>query len=136
MSQQTAIYLAGPMRGYVQYNFPLFDEWEDYLLGRKFVVASPARMDRECDNLHPEQFPEDWDWNSVPTYFSVTDAMRRDICNIAECSHIIMLPGWQYSSGACAEFNVARACGLTIGLAEREDPYPVFPCIPTRRLVP
>lgn len=127
MPRQTTIYLAGPMRGYVQYNFPLFDEWEDYLLGRNFAVASPARMDRERDDLHPEHFPEGWDWNTVPLSFSVTDAMRRNIREITMCTHIIMLPGWQYSSGACDEFNAARACGLTIGLAEREDPYPVFP---------
>ena len=129
MLRQTTIYLAGPMRGYVQYNFPLFDEWEEYILSCNIAVVSPARMDRECDDLHPENFPEGWDWNTVPVSFSVTDAMRRDIREITKCTHIIMLPGWQYSSGACAEFDVARACGLHIGLADREDPYPVFPLL-------
>ncbi len=47
MSEKPTIYIAGPMSGYPQYNFPAFDEARDELRENGWQVVSPADMDRE-----------------------------------------------------------------------------------------
>jgi hypothetical protein len=40
-------YIAGPMRGYDQCNFPAFDRARDHIIGMGHVVTSPADLDRQ-----------------------------------------------------------------------------------------
>jgi hypothetical protein len=100
-------YLAGPMRGYEDFNFPAFHEAAKHL--REVVgwdVISPAEMDLAV--------------GLVPTadgVLSLADwytAMRRDIAALLEprVDRIVFLPGWRDSRGA----NVERIVGEAIGL--------------------
>ena len=92
------VYVAGPMSGLPEYNFPLFREVcallrSDY---PEWEVISPHEMD-EKDTV------EGWSWQ---------DFMRRDMKVIADCHAIALLPGWATSKGARLEHHVARELGL------------------------
>jgi hypothetical protein len=115
-----AYYLAGPMRGYRHYNFPAFDRAAEQLRSFGDTVINPADLDRE-KGLDPFALPPDHDWNSVPGDWQVKDFVRRDLAAIQECDAIYLLPGWEKSVGASAEYAVAEWLGLDI---EIEEPVP------------
>ena len=104
------VYLAGPMRGHEKFNFPAFDSARDKLLLKGWNVVSPADIDRAAgigDVDDPKPF------------------VYRDLfALLLVASHkgsIAMLPGWERSTGACAEFFLARWLGLKIRLAATGD---------------
>ena len=94
------IYLAGPMRGYVNHNFPAFNAAADKLRAEGHHVFNPADTGE----------PHGW---TVRDYMFVDLAW---ICNHAEA--VYLLPGWRDSKGACAE----RATALAIGIPAVELP--------------
>jgi hypothetical protein len=87
------LYLAGPMRGYPEFNFPAFHEAAKYIRGLGFEVVSPAEM----DVLSPPHASGEQ-----------TELMVRDIRALADCDGIALLPGWGDSIGATAEVFCAR----------------------------
>jgi hypothetical protein len=94
-------YLAGPMRGLKDYNFPAFDFAAEKLREEGYTVFSPADNDRETDNQGPS--------------FDIRRALRDDtrwICLYADA--VALLPGWENSKGAKAEIALAEALGLTV----------------------
>lgn len=93
-------YLAGPMRGYEHYNFPAFDAAAAVLRADGWEIFSPAEIDREIG------FDEKSD-DPLPKGF-LAEALRRDTIIIADVDNIILLPGWQESSGANYEMTIAR----------------------------
>lgn len=113
-----AIYIAGPMRGYPNFNFPAFNAAADYwsrVCG--FDVFNPAQDDMEkygCDisegnnNGCEKQAEQEHG-------FSLRDALARDcdwLCR--DATHIYMLKGWEQSKGATAEWALANALGLEV----------------------
>lgn len=95
------IYLAGPMRGIKDYNFPAFDFAAAELRAAGHTVFSPADNDRETDNQGAA--------------FDIRRALRDDtrwICNHAEA--VAVLPGWENSKGALMEVALAKALDLTV----------------------
>lgn len=94
------IYIAGPMTGYPEFNFPAFDAAEMALRCQGWDVISPAQMDREVGfNAATDKPDENW----------LADAMKRDIAAIVNrADAIAMLPGWERSTGAKAEFALAK----------------------------
>jgi hypothetical protein len=104
-NRSTVFYIAGPMSGLPQYNFPAFDKARDMLRRVGFRVISPADMDREV-GVDPTQ--SDFDPSVIDEAFLI-DAMHRDSqAIIHEADAMVMLPGWQLSTGAKAEFALAR----------------------------
>jgi hypothetical protein len=105
------------MRGYPDYNFPLFDEvaWE--LRQQGFVVISPAELDREA-----------YGWGVVPPPdldgFVLEEAMRRDLQQLLSCDGIVLLPGWAASEGVRTELTVAKAAGLAVYTWDGKQPVP------------
>jgi hypothetical protein len=104
------VYVAGPMRGYDQFNFPAFDAAEARLRAAGWHVISPAQMDRDLG------FDEHR--NSLDG-FDLEAAIRRDVEAImslvaAEGDAIAMLPGWEKSRGAKAEKALAEWRGLLV----------------------
>jgi hypothetical protein len=94
-------YLAGPMRGLKDYNFPAFDFAAEKLREEGYTVFSPADNDRETDNQGAS--------------FDIRRALRDDtswICRHADA--VALLPGWENSKGAKAEIALAEALGLTV----------------------
>lgn len=88
------IYVAGPMRGLPQHNFPAFYDAEEWLKRKGFEVLNPARADDET---------------GVPIgSIGIAEAMVRDAEMVAEADAIYMLHGWEYSEGAMVEWTLAR----------------------------
>ena len=105
------IYLAGPMRGLPNFNFPAFDEAADALREAGNEVFSPADHDRSV-NPDIENNPTG-DEALAPSDWTIRKALEADltwICREAEV--IALLPGWEKSTGAKAEWALGVALGL------------------------
>lgn len=104
------LYLAGPMRGYGNYNFQSFFFAEAMLRMRGHEVENPARMDIEEGKA---AWIESENRIAVSKDFTIEDALRRDILAMAQgCEGIVLLPGWEKSEGANKELDFARTIGL------------------------
>lgn len=99
------VYLAGPMTGLPQFNFPAFDAAEAKLRLLGHDVFNPAQMDRDL-GFDPAS-------SSVTNEF-LRDALRRDLSAICESDAIAMLSGWEKSGGARIEWMLAVHLGLKI----------------------
>lgn len=110
------IYLAGPMRGIPNFNFPAFDYAAHALRNMGFTVFSPAERDRAIHGSVLEDNPTgDEAVAASKVGFSLREALGADTAWIAaNATAIALLPGWEKSSGANAELALAKALGLTI----------------------
>lgn len=108
------VYLAGPMRGIPESNYPLFKTVAQRLREDGHIVFSPVDWDTENHGpggCHSESF-------------DLRKALAADlewICLEAEA--VALLPGWQNSKGATAE----RATAIALGLAVFEVDGPYLP---------
>ena len=109
------IYLAGPMRGIPEFNFPAFFAAAAALRAEGHVVFNPAERDQ---NAHGEacwkgNMTGDLNVGTTKTSgFNLREALRDDTHYICmEADAIALLPGWEKSSGATAE----RALGVALG---------------------
>lgn len=107
------IYLAGPMRGLPNFNFPAFDHAAKALREIGHEVFSPADHDREINGERIADNPTGNEALAVKKDgFDLRKALAADtqfICLEAEV--IAMLPGWEKSLGAIAEHALAKALG-------------------------
>jgi hypothetical protein len=90
------VYLAGPMRGYKDFNFPAFDDAKKVLEHKGYEVVSPADIDRVKGHTDNRGYAE------------------RDVKEILTCDMIYLLKGWTKSIGATAEFMIARWIQLEV----------------------
>ncbi len=103
------VYLAGPMRGYDNLNYPAFDRAARKLRKKGHKIFSPAENDRK---LYGKRVATD---KKLQQSISLRKMFALDmdwICNRADA--IAMLPGWEFSRGATAEHALALALGLEI----------------------
>lgn len=110
------VYLAGPMRGYPEFNFPAFAKATDNLRGQGYTVFSPAEKDEE---VHGADFSEKYETGDIEAAtkdgFSLRDALKTDLSWICDNADMIaLLPGWDMSKGAQAEYALALALGLDV----------------------
>lgn len=109
------IYLAGPMRGYPEFNFPAFHAAAAKLREEGHFVFSPAEKDME---VHGNDFSKgnlDGDLQQAADDhgFSLRRALGDDLAFIcAEAEAIAILPGWEQSRGVAAELATAKALDL------------------------
>lgn len=115
------VYLAGPMTGYNKFNFPAFDFWRQFLVNAGHEVFSPAENDRRLLGKDIFWTPGDGDHDGAWKYWTIPNApdLRKmlgdDLQWIAQnATAIAMMPGWEKSSGANAEWALAKALGLKI----------------------
>jgi len=88
-------YLAGPMTGYPEFNYPAFKLAAQLLRNRGYTVWSPAE---END-----------------THLTFNICMRKDLDAVVNlCNGIILLNGWKKSLGANMETFAAFGCGKVI----------------------
>lgn len=105
-------YLCGPMRGVPAFNFPRFNRATDLLRQLGHEVFNPAERD-----LAIGFDPTDMDgFEDLAAHgFSLRDALGSDTAWICrEADAVVVLDGWEGSSGARAEVALARALGLPV----------------------
>jgi len=113
------VYVAGPMRGRPFFNFPAFDEAAAALRAEGHEVFNPADRDRQ---VHGDEVNNSATGNLddiAHTGFTLREALEADtswICRNAEA--IALLPEWETSKGATAEYALARALGLEVWSVE------------------
>lgn len=108
------IYLAGPMRGHYQFNFPAFHFYAKVLRDLGHEVFNPAESDEEH---HGKDFAKDnYSGNEAQAAqkgFSLREALCRDLEYITKHADVIaLMPGHTKSKGARAERATAEALGL------------------------
>ncbi len=114
MNRKPTIYVAGPMRGYEDYNYPSFDDRATMLRSVGWNVVNPAELDREGGKPMADPMAFSPDTNYEDHEF-MRSALRRDMVAICdECTAIYMMRDWENSRGAKAEWHLAKALGLII----------------------
>jgi hypothetical protein len=101
------IYIAGPMSGYPEFNFPKFFAAEE-ILKTEFIVFNPANKEQEKE-LDAVAFETGDAKRVIEKGFDFRECYLWDVSRVIESDAIYMLPGWQYSPGACGEHAVAVA---------------------------
>ncbi len=101
---QTA-YLAGPMRGYPEYNFPAFDKYQAYLEEQGMKVISPANLDRKF-GFNPK--------TDAVTPKLIRKMIQRDVEAICNVKTFVLMPGWETSKGVAVEKALAEFLDLPI----------------------
>jgi hypothetical protein len=96
----TAIYVAGPMTGLPEFNYPAFRTAAAQLRSLGYVVEDPST------NVNPT--PDDYHgW------------LRAGLAQLIRCDGVALLSGWEASGGARLEVNVGATLGLRVApLAE------------------
>lgn len=90
------LYLAGPMSGLPDFNYPEFRRWKRSLEKVGYRVTSPADLGMESSG---------YTWN---------DCMRSAITKMLECDAISLLDGWENSKGAKIELEIAKKLSMPI----------------------
>lgn len=101
-----SIYIAGPMSGYPEFNFPAFFAAQAELEARGWRVWNPAAKDSE-KTLDTEAFKTGDDRLAIVKGFDFRDAFGWDCDKIVRGDGIYMLRGWEASPGARAEHAIA-----------------------------
>jgi hypothetical protein len=107
------VYLAGPMRGIEEFNFPAFYAAAGQLRAQGHEVLNPAETDHNT-GFDPTGL-RGTDADLVHASFDLRSALAYDltwICTHAEA--VAVLPGWQRSLGARAEVAAAHAIGIPV----------------------
>lgn len=126
------IYLAGPMSGYPQFNFPAFYAAAKELRNQGWEVVSPAELDDQEDK-GAALLSTDGNVNDR-TIVKKTwgDFLARDVKLLADegIKGIIFLPGWEKSKGARLEAYVGLNLGFTYHTYDPEtevvSPLPAY----------
>lgn len=103
------IYIAGPMTGHENWNFPTFFETQQALEGLGHEVINPAQNDGKTlgeaiANVDSPDLPRK-SWG---------DYMRIDLRSVLAVDAVCVLDGWRNSKGATLEVHVAEELGLPI----------------------
>lgn len=96
----TKVYLAGPMTGFPEYNYPAFFQAAEMLRERGLLVQNPAE--------HAQRNPQ----------FSWEGYMRQSLKLMLDCDELYLLPGWGKSNGANIEHNLALDLNMPISYPE------------------
>ncbi|QVW26814.1 DUF4406 domain-containing protein [Pseudomonas hormoni] len=89
------VYVAGPMTGIKDFNYPAFNVMADRLRAHGYEVENPA----------DHGIVEGAQW---------TDYMSYNLTRLGLCGVIALLPGWERSEGAKLEVQIAHRLGMTV----------------------
>jgi hypothetical protein len=113
MTKPRHIYIAGPMTGIKDHNFPAFRVAGERFRKAGWDVSNPAENFCGRTDLPRETY------------------LRSDVAMLARCDAIALLPGWEESRGATLEAVLAAEIGLSFfdassGLQMEEPPRTSF----------
>ena len=89
------VYVAGPMTGIEDFNYPAFNTMADQLRAQGYEVENPA----------DHGVVEGAQW---------ADYMAYDLTRLGLCGMIALLPDWEKSQGARLEVLIAEQLGMTV----------------------
>ena len=105
------IYIAGPMKGYEEFNEDAFIRADDFLVELGFEVVNPLEIG-EGFGL-PREIQES------------PEILKRlidfELAAVRSCDAIFLLHGWEKSQGAREELRVALDCKLEIHTEDSGD---------------
>lgn len=104
-------YLAGPMRGHPEFNFPEFHKQAAWLRANGWTIFSPAERDEADEALNG-------DW-AIGVERGLDYFMQFDLAAVCQTDAVIVMSGWEESQGARLE----AATAVEIG-------HPVFEIMP------
>ena len=96
------LYIAGPMTGLPEFNYPAFHVAAEQLGVAGYDVLNPADIDKAHNSDGAKQA---WDWY-----------MRHALRMVLDADGIALLYGWQNSRGAALEYKVGCALQLDVRL--------------------
>ena len=94
------LYVAGPMTGLPDFNYPTFNAAANDLRRVGYDVLNPAEI--EADNPTPGT-PQAWDWY-----------MRHALRMVLLADALAVLPDWHRSRGASLEVHIACSLGMNV----------------------
>jgi len=89
------IYLAGPMSGLPEFNYPAFHAAAAKLRAMGHEVLNPAE-------------------NPAPPCGTYEGYLRMGFAQLLQCECIVLLPGWSDSRGALEERGLAQTLGMEV----------------------
>ncbi|WP_420114537.1 DUF4406 domain-containing protein [Pseudactinotalea sp.] len=95
----STVYIAGPMSGLPDFNYPAFRAAEGELRRAGHEPLNPA----DAEALNDTGVPQAWAWY-----------MRHALGMVIRAEGIALLPGWERSRGATLEHLVALQLGMDI----------------------
>ena len=99
------LYVAGPMRGYPDFNFPAFHAAAAALRAKGHIVFNPAEHDEES-GFNPLEQPL--------SELDLEGAFRWDIAAVLQVNAVVVLPNWEDSEGTMLEVSTARHIGTPV----------------------
>lgn len=90
------LYLSGPMTGLPQFNYPEFRKYAKKLRDLGFDVFDPSECFDGATDLPKSIY------------------MRKDIEAVLQSDKVLVLRGWEKSSGARLEVEIANECGIPV----------------------
>jgi nucleoside 2-deoxyribosyltransferase len=103
MDKIKSVYLAGPMRGYPEYNFPAFKDEAKRLRAEGYTVWSPAERDL-LEGFDPQR-----DTPKPLSYY-----LAHDLPQVCQADAVVVLDGWEKSEGAMIEVSLAVSLGKPV----------------------
>jgi hypothetical protein len=104
------VYLAGPMSGLADFNYPAFRAATADLRGRGLAVVCPTETDAVHGWEPGEHDPKDLD--AAVYRQCLRHALRAALAD--DVDGCVVLPGWEASTGARTEVAVIRALRLPV----------------------
>jgi hypothetical protein len=106
--ERRGLYVAGPMAGIPEHNFPAFRRAALRLRNAGYPVISPHEVPPPCGCTGALQECRigDHDWSEF---------LRADlIVMLSDAGRIAVLPGWEHSRGATLEVLIAERLGMPV----------------------
>lgn len=109
-------YLAGPMTGIPNFNYPLFKEVVEYLRKHDYEMVCPTEAVNNIEGTLPYH-----------------ECLQKDLAALLTCRRIFMLPGWNKSRGATLEVFLGSVLNFAFGeirlrMNEDERNFDVWMC--------
>lgn len=111
------IFVSGPMRGFAEFNFPEFARVTEWLRSQGHTVFSPAEHELALgfDPTGLEGTSEEL----AGLTFDLRRALRDELTWLLDnADKLVVLNGWEQSSGARAEVQTAWAVGIPVETAQ------------------
>lgn len=101
------VYIAGPMSGLPDFNFPAFDRAAEMLKSRGLEPMNPAEIGRRWIAEHGNRQPSQGEYNAL-----LIEGRKM----LRKCGRVYLLRGWERSNGARGEVSYALILGIDLEL--------------------